>query len=494
MMLGSFVSAVSLRRCFYLSSMVFILSTLMAMMIIVKLTPLESTKCNSANADETTARIEWSSAIPIGSIAHNRYSDNNGSLFINSQLNSNNESQREYRDDKFSDIRINTNKNNMQIKVPDLSWKMRNKVLPLLSQKNAKDFDVNYHVHIFYYPWYRSLSYDGYWKHWNHNYIPNWKKNDKKVYPVGTHQPPADIGTNFYPSLGCYSSNDPQVIDLHMKQLKETGVGVLVVSWIPPNLPDSTDSLMADLLDAAHRYSLKIAPHIEPYPGRNPINLIDHIKYLFERYASHPALHRVKKPKTGVLLPMIYIYDSYLFPPSAWWELLSERGNLTLRRTEFDAVYIGLLVDSQHRSQIKKSHFDGFYTYFAVNGFSYGSTWKNWKDLNKFANDNDLLFIPSVGPGYIDTQVRPWNAENIRYRRHGQYYEVAWKSAMNSGANIVSITSFNEWHEGTQIEPAKPVSNKDFTYLDYEPEGPNFYLNLTKWWIQQFSYKTFNSN
>lgn len=60
---------------------------------------------------------------------------------------------------------------------------------------------------------------------------------------------------------------------------------------------------------------------------------------------------------------------------------------------------------------------------------------------------------------------------------------------MNSGANLISITSFNEWHEGTQIEPAKPVSNSDFTYLDYEPEGTHFYLNLTKWWVQQFTDK-----
>ena len=35
----------------------------------------------------------------------------------------------------------------------------------------------------------------------------------------------------------------------------------------------------------------------------------------------------------------------------------------------------------KHRYEIKKSSFDGFYTYFASNGFSYGSTWKNWKGL-----------------------------------------------------------------------------------------------------------------
>ena len=118
-----------------------------------------------------------------------------------------------------------------------------------------------------------------------------------------------------------------------------------------------------------------------------------------------PAYITFKSFFSGAILPVIYIYDSYVFPSSAWWELFSPRGNLTLRGTEMDAIYMGLLVYSQHRSHIKKSHFDGFYTYFAVNGFSYGSSWKNWKDLNKFAKTNKLLFIPSVGPGYIDTQV-----------------------------------------------------------------------------------------
>ena len=35
--------------------------------------------------------------------------------------------------------------------------------------------------------------------------------------------------------------------------------------------------------------------------------------------------------------------------------------------------------------------------------------------------------------------------------------EQAWSSAMEVAAKIVSVTSFNEWHEGTQIEPAVPM-------------------------------------
>ena len=30
-----------------------------------------------------------------------------------------------------------------------------------------------------------------------------------------------------------------------------------------------------------------------------------------------------------------------------------------------------------------------------------------------------------------------------------------WRAAIRAGADGVTITSYNEWHEGTQIEPAR---------------------------------------
>lgn len=58
-------------------------------------------------------------------------------------------------------------------------------------------------------------------------------------------------------------------------------------------------------------------------------------------------------------LPVFYIYDSYLTPAPAWRELLSAKGNLSIRGTNLDAVFLGLLVEIQHRYDIKKAHFDG---------------------------------------------------------------------------------------------------------------------------------------
>lgn len=55
------------------------------------------------------------------------------------------------------------------------------------------------------------------------------------------------------------------------------------------------------------------------------------------------------------------MYDSYRLSSSDWKELLSEHGTLSIRGTEFDGVFLGLLVNMEHRFEIKKSRFDGMY-------------------------------------------------------------------------------------------------------------------------------------
>lgn len=60
--------------------------------------------------------------------------------------------------------------------------------------------------------------------------------------------------------------------------------------------------------------------------------------------------------------------------------------------------------------------FDGYYTYFVIDGFTYGSFWKNWREIRKYVRGRRLMFVFSVGLGYIDIRVRFWNGKNIRFR------------------------------------------------------------------------------
>jgi len=63
--------------------------------------------------------------------------------------------------------------------------------------------------------------------------------------------------------------------------------------------------------------------------------------------------------------------------------------------------------------------------------------------------------------------------ESCRYRQH-------WAAAAASGAHAISLTSWNEWGEGTQLEPAQPWTDPA-TGTPYKDYGdPWLYLNITQ--------------
>ena len=218
---------------------------------------------------------------------------------------------------------------------------------------SANTYPVNPKVHIFYYPWYGNPEYNSEYFHWNHEYLPNWDKNDKAIHPTGRHQPPEDVGANYYPQLGCYSSKSPAVVSQHMEWIQAAGIGVLVVSWYPPDEADKEgepfDKLFPLLLDTAMNYSVKIAFHIEPYKGRNPENLRKNVEYIINKYGSHPSTYKLSKSVASKPLPVFYIYDSYLNSPNSWSTLLRRNGKHTVRNTELDGIFLGLVVELRHK-------------------------------------------------------------------------------------------------------------------------------------------------
>ncbi|CAI5769846.1 glycoprotein endo-alpha-1,2-mannosidase [Podarcis lilfordi] len=348
----------------------------------------------------------------------------------------------------------------------------------------------NYNFHVFYYSWYGTPQFDGKYIHWNHPLLTHWDPKIASDYPKGRHSPPEDIGSSFYPELGPYSSKDPSVIEEHMKQMSSASIGVLALSWYPPGMGDENgepvDALVPTILDIAHKYKLKVTFHIEPYKDRDDRSMYSNIKYIIDKYGAHPAFYR-HKVSTGRTLPMFYVYDSYITIPEMWANLLTVSGSQSIRNTPYDSLFIALLVEEKHKHEIHRSGFDGIYTYFATNGFSYGSSHHNWPSLKAFCDTKNLLFIPSVGPGYVDTSIRPWNSHNTRNRVNGKYYETAFSAALLVRPEIISITSFNEWHEGTQIEKAIPKRTGKTIYLDYQPHKPNIYLELTRKWSEKYS-------
>lgn len=359
-------------------------------------------------------------------------------------------------------------------------------ILSVFSSYNGKAVErdtkqsPNDRTFCFYYNWYGNTAFDGKEIHWAHGVIKQSPSDpDLPAIPGGDN-----ISSNFYPELGNYSSNDPKIVAKHMKMMADARTGVVVLTWWRTS--DSGLKAIPIILDEAQKAGLKVCFHLEPYGGRNAQSVRDDIASLLDTYGSHPAFYRMNNK------PCFFIYDSYLTKANEWATLLKPNGAITIRNTPLDAVMIGLWVKEGEEDFFRESGFDGYYTYFGATNFTYGSSPKNWQHMQQWAAEHDKIFIPCVGPGYIDTRVRPWNGATVRDRENGKYYDRMFQAAIDCGTPYVGITSFNEWHEGTQIEPAKPFKCKEFKYMDYGALEPDYYLKRTAHWVSEMEKKNGN--
>lgn len=316
----------------------------------------------------------------------------------------------------------------------------------------------------FYYPWYYTPEFDGLWDHWD-------------------GYPPEDISSDFYPLLGPYSMSDPEVLAQHFAWLRQAGVGLIISSWWGKY--DRTDTALPLMLDIADHYGIKIAFHIEPYSGRTAANLMRDIHYIYDQYGSHPAFYWTTEtsrystggqPKGLFFLWATVVSDSdNIVSPDYWQEALD-----TLHSEDPGAIVV---TDQNDPAWVTESHFDGSYKYGVLDADESGYDFARSLPL-------DTWYIAGINPGFSAKRIGGETWTNTP-RRDGATYEDRWERMFAVGIEpaLVAVTTFNEWHEGTQIEPAVPGMTRQVTtypYLDYEPLDPEAYLDMTRDWSEVF--------
>ena len=262
-----------------------------------------------------------------------------------------------------------------------------------------------------FYLWYGTPAVDGRWSHWNHSVLPHWTPYIQATYAAGegiSFRAPHDIHATFYPARGPYSSRDPQVIAEQFIEMKRAGIGAALVSWWGrPGVGrgDSQGIVTGDafnrILDAAVASGMLIALHLEPYEGRDAAAVAADLAYIAAAYGDHQALWRRRRTGGGEALPVVFVYDSYHLSPSAWADVLTAEGRITVRGSRNDAFVIGLLLDRKDGDELVQGGFDGAYSYFASDGASYGATSANWRQIMDTTRAAGQLWVPCVGPGCV---------------------------------------------------------------------------------------------
>lgn len=243
-----------------------------------------------------------------------------------------------------------------------------------------------------------------------------------------------------------YNSDDPAVIQRQVTQAQSAGIDAFELNWWGQG--NRTDANLQTLLKVANASNFKVSAYVDLNgPNFNsPADMTNALTYL-KHYFSDPAwFHFGGKP-------FVAFYGVAKFPVSAWASILGQvdPGRQTFWMAEgIDMSYLDV--------------FDGIHPFSIAWAPDPSGQLANF--AAKVAQHPGKVFMPTVMPGYDDTRLGRGAAGFAVDRQNGGYYAAVWQGAIALKPPIVNITSWNEWLEGSQIEPSRSYGDA--------------YLHLTK--------------
>jgi len=317
----------------------------------------------------------------------------------------------------------------------------------------------------FHYPWYGTPAGPARrWRHWNH---PRLAMPEGRV--LGFHDPPReeragrlDIGATHYPAHGPYDSRDPRLIHAQLAAARAAGLDGFIVSWWGRESEEA--EAFRDLLPAARETGLALAPYYEMGElwKQGGAGVAADLEALIDRHGSDPAWLRV----SGA--PVILVYAAHRLRPPAW--------EYVVRRLHAGARRVFLVADSPSPEWLQRQlgwldRFDALHVYtpatLLARGRSLADAYGQWAALARAAG---RPFMPAVAPGFDDRTIR--TPGTLVERADGATYDATWRAALAVDPPWILIASWNEWHEGSEIEASQEHGTR--------------YLDATRHWAETF--------
>jgi len=273
-----------------------------------------------------------------------------------------------------------------------------------------------------------------------------------------------------------YHSDDPAAIRRHVQMALDSGIDGFTVHWFAPG--ERTDRNFATMLAQSEgtglRSTVMFLRHIwHGSPAPTQENVVEALRYVAAQYGGHPNFLRVDGR------PVLFFTDMYRVPrasgqsPQQAWAAI--RGQVDPQR--------GMLWIAEGLDPSYLEVFDGLYVY-KITHADYPDDYlkaRRWAaQVRQWAErtGQPKLWIATICPGLDDLRagckadVRVPSKPHKRDREDGAFYRATFAAAMSSDPDWILVQSFNEWVEGTYIEPSNLYGDK--------------YMQMTREFASQF--------
>lgn len=256
-----------------------------------------------------------------------------------------------------------------------------------------------------------------------------------------------------------YTSANREAIARHVDQARGAGIDAFVVNWWGQG--NQTEKNLKTMLDVAAAKGFRVAVDFDinsPFM-KGTGSYAENLRHLHNAHMAHGAYLRYEGR------PVVFFYNVSRLPVSTWRSLRDQAD------PGRQALWIAEGTDLAYQSV-----FDGHHLYSITwpNRIAPSKTLASWGDrVRKYNREHGTakLWVATVMPGYDDRKVRPGSGF-ARSRDGGDYYRQCWQAAISSKPQWIIINSFNEWPEGTYIEPSRAHGS--------------LYLDLTRQWAGRF--------
>lgn len=316
-----------------------------------------------------------------------------------------------------------------------------------------------------YFLWFGTPVRSGHWGNWKWN-SPGCRHN-----PARMKNGRADIAAVKYPHLGPYDSSDPAILRRHVRWAREAGLDFFAVDWYgPAGRPGSTakyarvDANFAELLGvcAQNRFKAVICYEekllFENSNGsiRRPALGVDHLTYLFDTYARHPAYLKLDGR------PVLVVWGDHTLRIREWLEMMSAV------RGKYDPVVVYSYFfknDARQKSWYEKlirnksdsPDVESLYPWLLIGSKKsmFSRLAVQYERLRDLKRRGIVDFVTgAVWADFNDTGVWAWGGPKPRVIPDSAgLYEMTWEAATANRADWISIATWNDWNEGSQIEP-----------------------------------------